>query len=62
MGRHYNGWEIITVGGFCTLKRYIASRGEQHHWAFRLKECKEFCDLRNANKEIGKLYLTPLYT
>lgn len=59
--REYNGWSIETAGGFCTIKRYIARKGKDWHWAFLLRECKNFCDLRNAGKEIPKLYLTPLY-
>jgi len=61
MIREYNGWRIEKVGGFCTIQRYIAQKGNKRHWAFRLGECKSFCDLRDADIEISKLYLTPLY-
>ena len=59
--REYNGWQIENVGGFCTMKRYIASKGNMWHWAFLLRECKELCDLRDNGKEIKELYLRPLY-
>ena len=63
--RKYNGWLIETQGGFCTMKRYVASRGDKWHWAFRLYECKALCDKRDAGEDIGGiyggLYLRPLY-
>ena len=61
MVRNYNGWIIETTGGFMTLKRFIAHKSGQSHWAFRLKECKEFCDIRDNGEHIKKLYLEPLY-
>lgn len=62
MFRHYNGWRIIKEGGFCTMTRYSAAKSGQWHWAFLLRECKDFCDLRDGGKEIPKLYLESLYT
>lgn len=61
MKREYNGWKILTTGGFSTIKRFIASRGDKNHWAFRLRDCKKFCDLRDNGGKIELLYLTPLY-
>ena len=57
----YNGWQIIKLGGCCTMSRYHAQKGDQWHWAFLLRECKRFCDLRDSGAEISKLYLKPLY-
>ena len=51
----YNGWIIELHGGFCTMKRYVASQGDRWHWAFLLRECKELCDLRDNGKEIKEL-------
>ena len=61
MIREYNGWQIEAQGGFCTMKRYVASRGDRWHWAFLLRECKGFCDIRNEGGNIKELYLKPLY-
>lgn len=62
MVRRYNYWTIVTEGGFMTIKRFIAHKGNQMHWAFRLKDCKEFCDIRDSGGQINKLYLEPLYS
>ena len=59
--KKYNGWLIEAQGGFCTMKRYHATKGDKWHWAFLLRECKQFCDMRDAGGEIKKLYLSPLY-
>ena len=59
--RYYNGWIITTAGGFMTMKRFIAHKGELSHWAFLLRECKEFCDKRDNGETIRELYLKPLY-
>ena len=61
MVRNYNGWVIHAEGGFMTIKRFIAHKDSKSHWAFRLRECKEFCDIRDRGGEIGGLYLQPLY-
>jgi len=57
----YNGWSIGKVGGFCTVRRYVARKGSLQHWAFLLRECKELCDARDRNEKINALYLKPLY-
>jgi len=33
------------------------------HWAFRLKDCKNICALRDMGREneVGAIYLKPLY-
>jgi len=59
--REYKGWQIMTVGGFCTMKRYEASKDEKWHWAFKLKDCKVLCDTRDEGLTINELYLKPLY-
>lgn len=61
MIRNYNGWVIEATGGFCTIKRFIAYKNGQSHWAFLLRDCKEFCDIRDGGGEIKNLYLEPLY-
>lgn len=61
MIREYNGWIITTVGGFMTLKRFEARKGENWHWAFRLRDCRELCDSRDGGNPIKELYLRPLY-
>lgn len=61
MIRKYNGWTIETVGGHITLKRFVAYKNGKTLWAFRLKECKQFCDIRDNGGEINKLYLESLY-
>jgi len=58
----YNGWDITKEGGYCTIKRYVASKGDLWHWAFLLRECKVFCDTRDNGGSIGKIYLKPLYS
>lgn len=60
--KEYNGWQIERVGGFCTMKRYVASKNDKWHWAFLLRECKELCDIRDNGGDIKKLYLRSLYT
>ena len=61
----YNGWKIESVGGYSMMKHFIAEKGELWHWCFKLYECKEVCDLRDAGKEneieYFKLYTQPLY-
>ena len=59
--KEYNGWDIEKVGGFCTMKRYVAAKGDLWHWAFLLRECKKFCDTRDKGGDIGELYLKSLY-
>ena len=59
--KEYNGWQIEKVGGFATMKRYVASKGELWHWAFLLRECKELCNTRDEGGKIKDLYLRPLY-
>lgn len=59
--KQYNGWIIERTGGFCTIKRYVARKGNQWHWAFKLRECKHFCDQRDSGGTISDLYLKPLY-
>ena len=61
MVRKYRNWVITTEGGFMTLKRFVATDGERTHWAFRLRDCKEFCDIRDAGGDIPRLFLEPLY-
>jgi len=61
MVKYYNGWEISSEGGFCTIKRYVARKEDLWHWAFRLKDCKQFCDMRDNGGIIEQLYLKPLY-
>jgi len=61
MARYYNGWQIETQGGFCTMKRYVARKGNQWHWAFLLRDCKGICDSRDKGIEPSRLYLNPLY-
>lgn len=58
----YKGWSINKVGGVITHKRYEAYKGDNWHWAFLLRECKELCDIRDNGGEISKLYLKNLYT
>ena len=58
----YNGWSINKVGGFITIKRYVAQKQDNWHWAFLLRDCKKFCDDRDNGKEIEELYLRSLYT
>lgn len=57
----YNGWIIEKVGGFCTMQRYHAKKGNLWHWAFLLRECKALCDTRDEGGEVKELYLKPLY-
>jgi len=57
----YNGWQIIKLGGLCTMKRYHAQKGDLWHWAFLLRECKAFCDVIDSGGTIPELYLRPLY-
>ena len=62
----HNDWEIESVGGHITMKRFIARKdlpdGEYlFHWTFKLKDCKVLCDERDAGKEIHPLYLKSLY-
>ena len=57
----YNGWNIIKMGGLCTMKRYHAQKDNNWHWAFLLRECKQFCDIRDNGGTIKDLYLKPLY-
>ncbi len=59
--KQYNGWSIEKVGGFCTIKRYIATKGKLWHWAFLLRECKGLCDTRDNGGSIKGLYLKSLY-
>ncbi len=66
--RKYKDWYIETVGGYITIKRFEAEKGEDFlapdykwHWSFKLKDCKELCDKRDAGKEIDPLYLKSLY-
>ncbi len=59
---NHNGWRISSTGGFCTMKRFIASKGNLSHWAFLLRDCKHLCDERDAGREIPQLYLQPLYS
>ena len=59
--KKYNEWYIEKVGGFVTTKRYIATKGTMWHWAFLLRECKNFYDIRDSGGEIKTLYLSPLY-
>lgn len=59
--KEYNGWGIERVGGFCTIKRYIARKADKWHWAFLLRDCKELCDTRDNGGTIKELYLRPLY-
>ena len=61
MIRKYNNWIVETTGGFFTIKRFIAHKDGQSHWAFRLKDCKEFCDIIDNGGEIKELYKKPLY-
>ena len=58
---NYKGWLIEKTGGFYTMKRYVALKGDRWHWAFLLRECKQFCDTRDAGGEIKDLYLKSLY-
>ncbi len=57
----HNGWKIQGVGGFCTVRHFWADNGNLSHWAFTLRECKQFCDQRDSGGEIKALYLKPLY-
>jgi len=59
--KEYNGWQIEKVGGFCTMKRYIARKGDKWHWSFLLRECKKLCDSQDIGVEIPRLYLRDLY-
>ena len=62
----YNGWTIHSTGGFIMIKHFIASKQTfdnkiLHHWACKLKDCKELCDKRDRGEEINRLFLEPLY-
>ncbi len=59
--KHYNGWTIINLGGHVEMKRYHAQKDKLWHWAFLLRDCKAFCDKRDAGETIPNLYLHPLY-
>ena len=61
----HNDWIIHSEGGFITMKRFVAHK-EGHpfsysHWEFRLRDCKNLCDARDAGKPIPDLFLKSLY-
>ena len=59
---HHNGWQIHGVGGFCTIRHFWAMKNELTHWAFKLKECKVLCDIRDKGEKISDLHLKSLYS
>ena len=58
---NHNGWEIHGVGGFCTVRHFWAEKENISHWAFKLKECKDFCDKRDIGEELNPMYLKALF-
>ncbi len=63
---NHNGWIIEGRGGCSMVRHYKATKNDMWHWAFKLYECRELCDKRDAGNDLtgiyGGLYLRPLYT
>lgn len=61
----YKGWEIEGVGGFCTTRRFQATKKEKTFWMFKLKEVKAQIDLLEYGipfkVSVPRLYRQPLY-
>ena len=57
----YNGWRIEGEGGFITLRRFVASKGELSVWGERLKDILPRCDALDHGEPVGELYLRSLY-
>lgn len=63
--RGYKGWLIETYGGHITIKRFVASRGTDFFWKFRLREVKADIDQQEKTgnlDHIEELYRKSLYS
>jgi len=64
--QYYKGWSVEKYGGFCTIKRYSASKNDDWFWMFKLREVKNVIDSLESNnlyfKDIDELYRKPLYS
>jgi len=62
--RDYKGWLIKTYGGHITIRRFVASRGSESFWRFRLREAKADIDQYEKTgslNHLGNLYRKSLY-
>ena len=61
--RIYKGWKIDKRGGFCTMSRFVAFKGNQMLWAFRLYEVKALIDCLDTQEyeALPRLNREPLY-
>ena len=61
----YKGWEIEGIGGFCTVRRFTATKDDKTFWMFKLKEVKAQIVLLEYGipfeLSVRPLYRQPLY-
>lgn len=43
------------------IRHFLARKEGFRHWAFKLKECKAFCTVRDNGGTIPEIYTRPLY-